>query len=159
MVDEVCLNDALLSSAKEVFETMIFMDLEESYEPIQNLGDDIFLGTITFKGNLEGCLSIRCNSLCARTIAQNMLGMNPNEDLNEADISDAIGEVVNMVMGSVKSRIQNQLGSLDVSIPIVVSGRELDNSLSDGASRVSMTVNLFDEYTAQFSILYRETIA
>ena len=32
MVDEMCLSDAMLSGAEEVFKTMIFMDIKESNE-------------------------------------------------------------------------------------------------------------------------------
>ena len=60
MIDEMCFSAALLDGAKEVFETMIFMDIEESPEPEQKIEDDNLLGSITFKGNIEGCLAIRC---------------------------------------------------------------------------------------------------
>ena len=38
MVDEMCLSEALLSGAKEVFETMIFMDLQECCEQDRLVG-------------------------------------------------------------------------------------------------------------------------
>ena len=157
MVDEVCLNDALLAGTKEVFDTMIFMDIEKSFEQEQNVEGDTLLGSITFKGDMEGCLAIRCSVSCAKAIALSMLGMEQTEGLDEAEISDAVGEVANMVMGSVKSRIQESTGNLDVSIPTVVRGQRLDNSLSDSANEVSMKVNIADEYTAELSLLYRES--
>jgi chemotaxis protein CheX len=157
MVDEVCLNDALLAGAKEVFDTMIFMDIEKSFEQEQNVEGDTLLGSITFKGDMEGCLAICCSVSCAEAIALNMLGMEQTEGLDEAEISDAVGEVANMVMGSVKSRIQESTGNLDVSIPTAVRGRKLDNSLSDGANEVSIRLNIADEYPAELSLLYRES--
>ena len=156
MVDEVCLNDALLAGAKEVFEIMVFMDIEESSEPDRQVEADALLGSITFRGNLEGCLAICCSAPCAKTIAVNMLGMEPDEEISQADINDAIGEVTNMVMGSVKSRLQDNLGNIDVSIPSVVSGRRLENSLGDGAGKVLIKFNIEAEYIAELSLLYRE---
>lgn len=155
MIDQICLNDVLLAGAKEVFETMIFMDLEESSEPEQQIEGDALLGSITFKGSIEGCLAICCGVACAKTIAANMLGIDPDEQLSEEDVRDAIGEVTNMVMGSVKSRIQESIGNIDVSIPLVVSGRELGNSLGDGAKKVLVKVNIENEYIAELSLLYR----
>lgn len=157
MVDELCFTEALLSGTKEVFETMIFMDLEESSEPTEKVEGDALLGTITFKGNVEGCLAICCNMPCAKTIATNMLGMEPTEKIGKEEISDAIGEVTNMIMGSVKARVQDSTGNLEVSIPSVVSGWELENSLGDGASKISVKVNIEDEYIAELSLLYRES--
>jgi chemotaxis protein CheX len=163
MVDEACLSEALLAGATEVFETMIFMDVRESVEPYGEVRDDgelhlkgnTFLGSITFTGDMEGCLGICCSVPCAKTIARNMLGMTQTEELDEAEVADAIGEVANMIMGSFKSRVQETVGSLNVSIPTVVKGRSLDASLGDHASRIVTNVNIADEYTAELSLLYR----
>ena len=162
MIDQVVINnalltDALLSGAKEVFATMIFMELEECSEPEQKIEGDTLLGSITFKGNIEGCLSICCGMPCAKTIATNMLGLEPDEEISQDDINDAIGEVANMVMGIVKARIQDSVGGLQVSIPTVVSGRRRENSLGDGTSKISMKINIEDEYIAELSLLYRQS--
>lgn len=156
MVTTVSLKDALLDSAKEVFETMVFMAMEESTDDVTNLGNTTLLGSITFKGHLEGCLGVCCDEACARTIAANMLGMMSAEELSENDISDAMGEIANIVMGAVKARIQDQVGSIEVSIPSVVQGRELKNSLGEGAGQVQVRVNIEEQYRAEFSLLYRE---
>ena len=153
MVEQIALNEALLSGAKEIFETMIFMSIEESSESEQQIEGDALLGSITFQGKLEGCLTICCGMSCAKTIAMNMLGMEPDAEISHEDINDAIGEVVNMVMGSIKARLMDSVGNFNVSIPIVVSGRELENSLCDSAKKVSMKVNIEDDYIAELSLL------
>ncbi len=157
MIDEVCLNEALLGGAKEIFETMIFVNLEESCETDEIIEGDSLLGSITFKGGIEGCFAICCSVPCAKTIALSMLAMDPSEELSEAEISDAIGEVTNMVMGGVKSRILDSTGNLEVSIPMVVSGRGLQNSLGEGAITALVKVKFEHEYVAELSMLYRES--
>lgn len=157
MIDEMCFSAALLDGVKEVFETMIFMDIEESSEPEEKIEEDNLLGSITFKGNIEGCLAIRCGVPCAKTIAANMLGMDPSEEINQPEICDAIGEVSNMILGSVKSRIQESAGELQVSIPTVVSGQNLENNLGEGASTILLKVNTGDEYVIELSFLYRKS--
>jgi len=156
MVTTISLKDQVLDSAREVFETMVFMALEEAQEEGPQMEDKTLLGTITFKGQLEGCLGICCGVHCARTVAANMLGMDPSEAISEDDVNDAVGEVANMVMGAVKARIQDQVGSMDVSIPSVVQGLELKNSLGDKASEVVVNGSLEDEHLIRFSLLYRE---
>ncbi len=156
MIEQICLNEALLEGTKEVFETMIFMDIEESSDPDQQIEGDTILGSITFKGDLEGCLTICCGGTCAKTIAANMLGIEPDDEISPYDIDDAIGEVSNMVMGSVKARLQDKFSNLNVSIPTVVRGQEIENSLGDCASKVSVKVNIEDEYAAELILLYRE---
>ena len=156
MVDEVCLSDVLLAGAKQVFETMIFMDIEKSSDPDQQIEGSSLLGSITFKGVLEGGLAICCDVSCAKTIAQNMLGMEPSEEISDEEVCDAIGEVANMVMGSVKERLADSVGNLEVSIPLVVRGRQLVNNLGEGAGKILIEANVQDEYAVELSLLYRE---
>ncbi len=157
MVNELCLNEALLDGAKEVFETMIFIDIEKSDDSNHAIEGDSLLGSITFTGNLEGCLTICCGTDCAKAIAANMLGMEPDEQVSDEDVCDAIGEVTNMVMGSLKSRIQDNFSKIDVSIPTVVSGQAIENSLGEKAtSRVWVNVNVGQDHPALFSLIYKE---
>ncbi len=156
MMTTVSLRDALLDSAREVFETMVFMALETADDDQASLGETTLLGSITFKGHLEGCLGVCCDDRCARTIAANMLGMLSADEVSENDVSDAMGEIANMVMGAVKARIQNDVGTIEVSIPSVVQGRELKNSLGEGAGQAKVRVSIEEQYRAEFSLLYRE---
>jgi len=157
MVDEVCITDALLAGAKEVFETMVFMDIDESIEADQTLEGDTLLGSITFQGDLEGRLTICCGLPCAKTIAANMLGRELSEEISEPEICDAIGEIVNMIVGAVKARIQDNIGTIQVSIPTVVTGQGLQNTLGDKAYKVLVKTTFEDEYIAELSVLYRES--
>ena len=158
MIEQVCFNDTVLAAAQEVFSTMIFLEIKESAEQQRNIeNDDTVLGLISFKGDLEGCLGIHCSLSAAKTIAKNMLAMEPDEEISKAEICDAIGEVANMVMGSIKTSLQETVANLDVSIPTVVKGRELDNNLSDGTSEVSVKLDIADEHFVVFSLQYRES--
>ena len=157
MIKQLSLDKVLIESAKEVFETMVFMGLTETTEPDQTIEGWSLLGSITFKGSLEGCLAICCNTPCAQAISINMLGMDTTEELAEEDTCDAVGEITNMVMGSVKARLIETCGNFEVSIPSVTSGRALKNSVGEGSKKISVKVNIEDEYIAELSLLYRES--
>ncbi len=157
MINTVSFKEVILDSAKEVFETMIFMDLDESSEPEQEIKSDALLGTLTFEGNIEGCIGICCSTSCANDIAAAMLGTEPDKSLSNNEICDALGEITNMIMGKIESLLQDQVGKLKVSIPSVTTGRELKNNLGDGAERFLVKVNIQDEHIAELSLLYRET--
>lgn len=158
MIEQICIEQTLLDSAKEVFETMIFMDLEQCCDLEQSADSDIILGSITFKGEMSGCLMVSCSSSCARAIGMNMLGMEPGGEISQADISDAIGEVTNMIMGSLKTRLQDSVRNLQVSIPIVVKGQGIETVLCKGTSskKAVVRVNIDSEYIAEFGLLYTE---
>jgi len=152
MIEEKCFSAALLDGAKEVFETMVFMDLEESGESAPQIEGDSLLGSITFSNALEGCLAVRCSMSCAKIVAANMLGLESDEE-----IGDAIGEITNMVMGSVKSRATSEAAELQVSIPTVVRGQNMANSLGEGAGKVVVTTSPDEEHVIEFSFLYRRS--
>lgn len=157
MIEQISVSDVLTDSAKEIFETMIFMDLLESEDPGQVIEGDAVLGSITFKGKLEGCLSFSCSRVCAKTITMNMLGFDSVDEVTDDDTSDAVGEICNMIMGCVKKRLHDLYGdSIELSIPVVVNGRQLKNHLGDGAREVSDRVMIEDEFPAELSLLYRE---
>jgi chemotaxis protein CheX len=157
MIEQLEASDVLLASASEIFETMIFMDLDQADDQTQRVEGDSLLGSITFTGELEGCVSICCNRPCAKAIATNMLAMDPDDDISEEEICDAIGEVTNMIMGSVKARLTDVVGNLDVSIPSVVSGKMLENSHGEKSVQTCVSVNIAEEYLAELCMLVRES--
>jgi hypothetical protein len=50
-----------------------------------------------------------------------LLGMEPDEDVSDADIADAVGELVNIVAGGVKQRMQGS-SSLRLGLPVFIHG-------------------------------------
>jgi len=152
------LSEALLEGTREVFETMMFMTVEECNELYEGIGGQALLGSITFEGKMEGCLGLCCDTEAARLVAANMTGSDDPSDVPDEELADAMGEVVNMVMGAFKARIVESGDDIHVSIPTVVSGAELQNSLGEQAREVTLTVNL-DAAVARLTLWYREPSA
>lgn len=150
------LKGVLLDSAKEVFESMVFMPLEEVEGQRPDLTGVTLLGTITFAGNLEGCLGVCCDMAGARAIAAGMLCMDSPDDLADEDLADAMGEIANMVIGAVKTRIQDNYQSILISVPSVVQGRELRRRPNDGMIQMATTTRVGAEHLVEFSLVYRE---
>lgn len=155
MIGQDYFTEALLEGSREVFETMMFMTVEPCNDVYDAIEGEEILGSITFKGRIEGCLAICCNLECAGEIAINMLGMEPDEELSDEEVEDAIGEVANMILGAVKTRIMDQVGDVQVSIPSVVKGSEMTSSMGEGAEEISVLVNI-DEHIAELHLMYRD---
>ena len=154
--DSICMNNVLLASSQEVFETMIFMDLDQCFDEEQKITDDTILSSITFKGDIDGCLTICCNAECAKSIGINMLGMDPEEQISQEDTYDALGEVANMVMGSIKTKIQDEVGNISVSIPMVVSGKDIVTNIGNTSqTKTTIKVTIDSVYFAEFCLVYR----
>ena len=112
----------VIAATKDVFSTMVMMELEDNYplrEPVTKLQFSI-TGMIGMAGTYSGILSIHCPQQLALTITSNMLGM----DVDEAgeDVNDALGEIANMLGGHVKQVLSKGGLDLNLSIPTVISG-------------------------------------
>lgn len=122
----------VINATKEVFSTMVMMEAVDDFplkEPVSRFKCSI-TGMVGFAGTYSGVISIHCPVALALKITSNMLGIDCDE-VNE-DLNDAIGEIANMLGGSVKQVLSK--GGLDVklSIPTVISGEDYTvNSLSD----------------------------
>lgn len=155
MMTAVSIKDILLDSAKEIFETMVFMSLQETDTTVGS--DEVtLLGSITFMGEIEGSMNICGSMSCAKTIAANMLCMDSADEVADEDVNDAFGEIANMVLGSVKTRLSDDVPNMQISIPSVIQGRELLARPNDGMTRVDTTVKLAEEHVMAFSLIYRE---
>jgi chemotaxis protein CheX len=153
--EQLCLETPLLEAAREVFETAIFMELTECTDASQAIAGDAFMGSITFKGAMEGCMVFSCDIACARSIAMGMLGMDPADEITQPEISDAIGEVTNMLLGSFKARIEANLGAIEVSVPSVVAGQRLKGRPGEGMLESNVKVNTAEGSLIDIGLLYR----
>ncbi len=122
----------VIDATKEVFSTMVMMEVVDDFplkEPVSRFKCSI-TGMVGFAGTYSGVISIHCPVPLALKVTSNMLGVDCDE-IND-DLNDAIGEIANMLGGSVKQVLSK--GGLDVklSIPTVISGEDYTvNSLSD----------------------------
>jgi chemotaxis protein CheX len=122
----------VIDATKDVFSTMVMMDPADDYplkDPIHRFQCSI-TGMVGFAGIYSGVISIHCPVALALQITSSMLGMEC-EEVNE-DLNDAIGEIANMLGGSVKQVLSKGGTDVKLSIPTVISGEDYTvNSLSD----------------------------
>lgn len=155
MIEQYCLTDVVLDSLKEIFDTMIFMSVETLDAESINKTSEMILGAITFKGDLEGCFSFSCVEIGARSVAANMLCLDSPDEVGEEDLADAIGEVCNMVMGSIKTRLQDTIPNIELSIPSVISGCSMRTNIGEGATKAAINIKLGGQYQAELSFICR----
>lgn len=112
----------VISATKDVFSTMVMMELEDHFplrEPVTRLQCSI-TGMVGMAGIYSGILSVHCPQPLALAITSNMLGMDVTE-VGE-DVNDALGEIANMLGGHVKQVLSKGGLDLNLSIPTVISG-------------------------------------
>lgn len=120
MIDDI---DQLVTSAiTGVFATMLKIPIEK--EPpgsaILN-GEPHVAGSVGFIGALSGVVYVYSTVTFARKMTRAMVG-SKDADTGDEMVNDAIGEISNMIVGNIKSRLTDRGMSCVLTIPSIVRG-------------------------------------
>ncbi len=118
------LTQLVRQSTRDVFGTMLGIELLDADAYIQESApgpSEGVMALVGLAGQWAGSGTFSCSAASARQIAGQLL-MQPYEAIDE-EVLDAIGEVTNMVLGNVKTSLEEELGPMGLSIPTVIYGR------------------------------------
>jgi chemotaxis protein CheX len=118
------LSDAIKAATHEVFTTMLNLELKpgEVYtEKPEAAPASGVVSLIGLAGPWVGTGSLSCTATFACRIAGRML-MTEYPGICE-DVLDAVAEITNMIVGNVKTMLENRLGGMGLSTPTVIYGR------------------------------------
>jgi chemotaxis protein CheX len=122
MAETFNIGKEIITGTKDVFSTMLMVDLEnevvienERCSIKSNLTSMIGLG-----GGIRGLLAIHCPASVAKAITGALLGMDVDE-LND-DVKDAIGEIANMVAGNLKVSYAKININVELALPTSIVG-------------------------------------
>ena len=122
------LNSIILKSVSEstlqVFTTMLGLDIVCYQSAVETSMPEASEGVVSFiglAGSWAGTGSVSCSPALACRICAQML-MCEATSVNE-EVLDTVAELTNMIVGSVKTDLEQHLGPLGLSIPTVVYGR------------------------------------
>ena len=116
--------DMVVKATTEVFGTMLNLPLDTAQahlEPVHPATYDGVVALIGLAGPWTGTGRISCSPEFACAMAGGLL-MSEFESVDE-DVMDAVAEVANMVVGNVKTLLEERVGPLGLSIPTVIFGR------------------------------------
>lgn len=116
--------ESLRQSVLNVFSTMLGVEIGPGEESIEHSVPDANDGVVSFiglAGTWAGTGSVSCSPGLACRICNQML-MTEAAAVNE-EVLDAVAELTNMVIGNVKTDLEQHTGPLGLSIPTVVFGR------------------------------------
>jgi chemotaxis protein CheX len=108
----------------DVFSTMLGMEVaagDPFVERVPPIPTEGVVALVGLAGQWVGTGSLFCSAAFACRISSQML-MTEIESVGE-DVLDALAEVTNMIIGNVKTGIEEHLGPMGLSIPTVVFGR------------------------------------
>ena len=122
LIDEV--RDLLKVSVAEVFRTMLSIEAQEApLVDFRRCDVPLVAGSVGFIGDLNGVVYIYVKEPFAKVVACRMMGMAESELDGEEIVNDAVGELSNIIVGAVKSRLCDAGNPCVLTIPSIVRGR------------------------------------
>jgi chemotaxis protein CheX len=144
--------ESLSHATAQVFSTMLGVEIvrgEITAEDRTQEANDGVVSFIGLAGDWAGTGSLRCSPVLACRICAAML-MCESTSVNE-EVLDAVAELTNMIIGSVKTDMETHLGPLGLSIPTVVFGRNFKTK-SAGSSEWIVVKFHWEDETLQVKI-------
>ena len=116
--------DAMVDSADELARTSMGLDLV-------NVVGNRDASTLNTNGsylaiigdNQRFQLAVASTRAGCETLAKALLGAAPDEDMADADVSDAMGEIINIIAGGVKLRMRDVDATIQLGLPMFIEGK------------------------------------
>ncbi|GAA3801764.1 chemotaxis protein CheX [Nocardioides panacisoli] len=102
--------------------------------PFDSVG--VWSAAVTVSGGWEGSVTVELTTYVAGALTTTMLDLPHDAEVSDADVADAVGELVNMLGGNVKSLMP---GPSVLSLPSVAAGRAAFSSDAREVARVEAT--------------------
>lgn len=148
--------EAIDYAAKEVCSTMLPVELKGSESFVRNeknISTDVISSVHFFGERYMGKIALFTYGGTACHLASAMLGMEFTRV--DADVKDCMGEIVNIIAGSAKTKLENKIGETYLLTPWVITGKRLTVSSPPGGEE-----GLSIDSQAQFSwIMTKFTIS
>ncbi len=145
----------IIDSTREIFSSMIMLEVSPG-EPFKRSDKHLqnsISGIIGLAGATKGMLAIHLPNQAALAVTTAFLGMDV-EEINE-DVRDAIGELANMLGGSIKAILDPSGSDIKLSMPSAVYGEEYAIDCLAGAEMVTVPFS-FDGQTFMVELQLRQ---
>ncbi len=135
---------------RNIFHTMIcigdIMPIPIQIDP-QSHFTDCVTAIVGFAGHFTGLLNLHVPKSLALRFTSSMLGIEVTK-LN-SDVDDALGEIANMIAGSLKHHLSKDGHEVRLSIPSIVTG---DEYIISSALMTNALTLLYDTYGEWFMV-------
>lgn len=107
----------------EVFGTMLNMRIEKKPEVALSSNGGVHVASaVGFIGRATGVVYFYASAEFARRITSGLLGLEEKDVDSDEMVNDAMGELANMVVGQIKSRLSDRGMPCVLTIPSIVRG-------------------------------------
>jgi chemotaxis protein CheX len=141
------LTKLLIKDVNEVFSSMVGLDdllyIPHVVDPVSHF-DSCITAMVGLAGSYNGMLSLHIPHSLALSFTSQMLCMEVSE-IN-ADVHDALGEIANMIAGSLKHHFSNGGDDVRLSTPSVLNSKDYVKSANNPADTLTLLFDVDDEW-------------
>ncbi len=145
IVDEI--RAMLLPAVSDVFATMFGINVRPG--AVQDIplrsSQSLLLGSVGFVGDINGVVYICLTDAFARKLSGRLLGLSV-EQIEDEMVNDVVGEIGNMVVGTIKSQLCDRGTLCVLTIPSVLRGTNLTIERSQSADCRIIGVRVNEDY-------------
>src|SRR5262249_16359221 len=123
--------ERILTAARDVFSTMLDMNIAKRKPYVERHTSPSSEGVVALvglAGDWMGNASLSCSASFACKIASRMLMMDTHSV--DGEVLDAVAEIANMIVGNVKTAVEQDYGPMGMSIPTLIFGRNFSVRIS-----------------------------
>lgn len=152
------LQELVKGAVSEVFSTMLSITTQPdpSLKLINNSSQHI-ASSVGFVGQITGVIFIYSDDAFARVITSRMLGMDPKDVDEDEMVNDSMGELGNMVLGHIKSRLCDRGLSCVLTIPSIIRGTQFSIEPVTNATRLVLGFRCDEKSQIAIEVLIKET--
>jgi chemotaxis protein CheX len=136
-------------STCEIFQMMAMMNAElvQEYKITTHFHFGEVSAVMALAGKKKGGIILSLNEKMARLAISNISAI-PADDLEEDDVHDGVGELINMIAGGAKARLTDEDEHFLLSAPTVITGRKHRVIQQKDMPCAVMVYRVDDEYFA-----------
>jgi flagellar motor switch protein FliN len=132
-VENFDIHTPLIDSMKDLFDTMLSMELESSDKDLKSALTSVerVVGSVSLVGPLMGSVNIHVGGDFSRKMTAAMLGIGVDDIQGEEELKDVLSEVCNIVGGNLKSKLCDNGMHCDLSTPCFTAGSSFSIEAKD----------------------------
>jgi chemotaxis protein CheX len=144
--------EELQAVVDEVFQSMVNIEILPSRKcPLPGQRGEYLVSAVQIVGGWQGAVRLDIDERLARDVCASLMSV-PGDELSLRDVEDAVGELANIVGGSVKALLAP---NCSLSLPSVAAGRDFEFKVMQG-SRIQEASFLHPSGTLTVSVIERK---
>lgn len=136
--------DTMIEATQEVFTSMVSLSASAGV-PFERTSTDAdsLTGMVQFNGQWSGYTAINLPEATALLVTSSFLFMDA-DDITTEELKDSLGELANILAGSIKSFLDPGGSAIQLSVPMLLHGHEFTPERQPESSQVSIPFYLDD---------------